>query len=139
MIPQFFVRCTKLPTALGLAALFVLFAAQPAWAATRTVDTLDDNAGLTTCSAAANDCSLRGALSGASANDTIAVHDRKDPLFLQAAYLSSNKAFQRAVLQLAGQLRKAHGLSSSAQLDELAKAETLRRAMHPQFYAKAGP
>src|SRR3546814_2262208 len=45
---------------------------------------------------------------------------------------SSNKAFQRAVLQLAGQLRKAPGLSSSAQLDELAKAETLRRAMRSE-------
>ena len=52
---------------------------------------------------------------------------------------SSNKAFQRAMLQLAGQLRKVPGLSSSAQLEELAKAETLRRAMHPQFYTKAGP
>lgn len=52
---------------------------------------------------------------------------------------SSNKAFQRAVLQLAGQLTKAPGLSSSAQLDELAKVETLRRAMHPQFYAAAKP
>jgi hypothetical protein len=40
---------------------------------------------------------------------------------------SSNKAFQRAVLQLAAQLRKDAGLSSSAQLEELAHAETLRR------------
>jgi hypothetical protein len=44
---------------------------------------------------------------------------------------SRNKAFQRAVLQLAGQLRKAPGLSSTAQLNELTKAETLRREMHP--------
>ena len=28
-------------------------------------------------------------LASASANDTLAVHDRKDPLFLQAAYVSS--------------------------------------------------
>lgn len=47
---------------------------------------------------------------------------------------SSNTSFQRAVLQLAAQLRKEHGLSSSAQLEELAHAEKLRREMHPQFY-----
>jgi acetyl-CoA C-acetyltransferase len=35
-------------------------------------------------------------LASASANDTIAVHDRKDPLFLQAAYLSSQKVYQQA-------------------------------------------
>ncbi|QWT16891.1 amidoligase family protein [Sphingobium xenophagum] len=51
---------------------------------------------------------------------------------------SSNTSFQRAVLQLAAQLRKDPGLSSSAQLDELAHAEKLRREMHPQFYATAG-
>jgi acetyl-CoA C-acetyltransferase len=32
-------------------------------------------------------------LSSASATDTLAVHDRKDPLFLEAAYLSSQKAY----------------------------------------------
>ena len=32
-------------------------------------------------------------LAGASANDTIALHDRKDPLFLEAAYVSSQKAY----------------------------------------------
>jgi acetyl-CoA C-acetyltransferase len=37
-------------------------------------------------------------LSSASANDTIAVHDRQDPLFLQAAYVSSHKAYQQAGL-----------------------------------------
>ena len=40
-------------------------------AATRTVDTVADNGALTACTAAANDCSLRGAISGAAANDTI--------------------------------------------------------------------
>lgn len=50
---------------------------------------------------------------------------------------SSNKSFQRAVLQLAAQLRKDPGLSSSVQLDELAHAEKLRREMHPQFYMAA--
>jgi acetyl-CoA C-acetyltransferase len=35
-------------------------------------------------------------LASASANDTIAVHDRKDPLFLQAGYLSSQRAMQQA-------------------------------------------
>ena len=51
---------------------------------------------------------------------------------------SSNTSFQRAVLQLAAQLRKDPGLSSSAQLEELANAEKMRREMHPQFYAAAG-
>jgi len=32
-------------------------------------------------------------LASASATDTLAVHDRKDPLFLEAAYLSSQKAY----------------------------------------------
>jgi acetyl-CoA C-acetyltransferase len=35
-------------------------------------------------------------LASASVNDTIAVHDRKDPLFLQAGHLSSHKAYQLA-------------------------------------------
>ena len=32
----------------------------------------------------------------ASATDTIAVHSRKDPMFLQAAYLSSKRAYEMA-------------------------------------------
>ncbi|MCB9156952.1 MAG: thiolase domain-containing protein [Caldilineaceae bacterium] len=35
-------------------------------------------------------------LASASANDTLAVHDRRDPLFLEAAYVSSQKAYQQA-------------------------------------------
>ena len=35
-------------------------------------------------------------LASASANDTLAVHDRKDPLFLEAAYVSSQKAYSQA-------------------------------------------
>jgi acetyl-CoA C-acetyltransferase len=35
-------------------------------------------------------------LASASANDTIAVHDRKDPLFLAAGQISSHKAYQQA-------------------------------------------
>jgi len=35
-------------------------------------------------------------LASASATDTLAVHDRRDPLWLQAAYLSSQKAYQMA-------------------------------------------
>ena len=35
-------------------------------------------------------------LASASANDTIAVHDRRDPLFLQAAEISSEKAYRQA-------------------------------------------
>jgi len=37
-------------------------------------------------------------LSSASANDTLAVHDRRDPLFLEAAYVSSQKAYSDAGL-----------------------------------------
>jgi acetyl-CoA C-acetyltransferase len=32
-------------------------------------------------------------LASCSANDTLAIHDRKDPLFLEAAYVSSQKAY----------------------------------------------
>lgn len=32
-------------------------------------------------------------LASASANDTLAIHDRKDPLFLEAAYVSTQKAY----------------------------------------------
>jgi acetyl-CoA C-acetyltransferase len=35
-------------------------------------------------------------LASSSANDTLAVHDRQDPLFLQAAYTSSQKAYLQA-------------------------------------------
>lgn len=35
-------------------------------------------------------------LASASANDTLAVHDRQDPLFLQAAHTSSQKAYRQA-------------------------------------------
>ena len=35
-------------------------------------------------------------LASASANDTLAVHDRKDPLFLEAAYVSSQKAYSQS-------------------------------------------
>ncbi|MBE0682555.1 MAG: thiolase domain-containing protein [Anaerolineales bacterium] len=35
-------------------------------------------------------------VASASATDTIAVHSRKDPLFLQAAYLSSRRAYEMA-------------------------------------------
>lgn len=38
-------------------------------------------------------------LASASATDTIAVHSRRDPLFLQAAYTSSQKALQQAGVQ----------------------------------------
>lgn len=35
-------------------------------------------------------------LASAGATDTLAVHDRRDPLFLEAAYTSSQKAYQQA-------------------------------------------
>ena len=49
----------------------ILFGSLFASAATRTVDTSADNAALTACTAAVNDCSLRGAISGAASGDTI--------------------------------------------------------------------
>lgn len=45
--------------------------ALPANAATRTVDIIADNGALTACTAAAGDCSLRGAITNAAAGDTI--------------------------------------------------------------------
>jgi acetyl-CoA C-acetyltransferase len=39
-------------------------------------------------------------LASASANDTLAVHDRRDPLFLEAAQISSQKAFRQAGVSL---------------------------------------
>ncbi len=38
-------------------------------------------------------------LASASANDTLAVHDRRDPLWLEAAYQSSGKAYRQAGIQ----------------------------------------
>ncbi|MDH7487788.1 MAG: thiolase domain-containing protein [Anaerolineae bacterium] len=35
-------------------------------------------------------------LASASATDSLAIHDRRDPLFLEAAYLSSQKAYRQA-------------------------------------------
>lgn len=60
-----------IPTLLFGIIIFVGIFSTPASAATRTVDTLADNAGLTACTVAVNDCSLRGAISGAALNDTI--------------------------------------------------------------------
>lgn len=39
-------------------------------------------------------------LASASANDTLAVHDRRDPLFLEAAQISSQKALRQAGIAL---------------------------------------
>jgi CSLREA domain-containing protein len=59
-------------TVLWLGILFggAMFASD-ASAATRTVDTTADNGALTACTAAANDCSLRGAITNAASDDTI--------------------------------------------------------------------
>lgn len=48
-----------------------VFLAPSASAATRTVDNTSDSAGLTACTGAAGDCSLRGAINSAAAGDTI--------------------------------------------------------------------
>jgi hypothetical protein len=69
-----FVRIAS-PKKLILAATVMLSAAFAATAATYTVDTTADSAGLSACTAAANDCSLRGAVARANAaagNDAIA-------------------------------------------------------------------
>ncbi len=49
----------------------LLFGGLKVSAATRTVDNTSDNSGLTACAAAANDCSLRGAISAATSGDTV--------------------------------------------------------------------
>jgi len=54
-----------------LSLVFVVTSAIAAQGATRTVDNNSDNGALTACTAAANDCSLRGAISGAASGDTI--------------------------------------------------------------------
>jgi acetyl-CoA C-acetyltransferase len=41
-------------------------------------------------------------LASSSANDTLAIHDRKDPLFLEAAYVSSQKAYVQSGITPAG-------------------------------------
>jgi hypothetical protein len=68
-------RLKTMITLLGLSIGFVMFgAAQTAQAATYTVDTTADDAALSDCTAAANDCSLRGAIARANGtidNDTI--------------------------------------------------------------------
>ena len=38
-------------------------------------------------------------LASAGATDTLAVHDRRDPLFLEAAYISSQKAYRQAGIE----------------------------------------
>jgi hypothetical protein len=50
---------------------FLLFGGINISAATRTVDNTSDNGAQTACTAAANDCSLRGAIGSAAAGDTI--------------------------------------------------------------------
>nr|HQU86073.1 hypothetical protein [Pyrinomonadaceae bacterium] len=54
-----------------LGFIFVLLSAASFHAATRTVDTIADNGALTACTAAANDCSLRGAVSVSVTDDII--------------------------------------------------------------------
>jgi Carboxypeptidase regulatory-like domain len=54
-----------------IAVLVVLLIGSGVKAATRTVDTIADNAGLTACTVAENDCSLRGAISGSASGDTV--------------------------------------------------------------------
>lgn len=54
-----------------LCFVILLFGGWTVSAATRTVDNISDDGALTACTAAANDCSLRGAISGAASGDTI--------------------------------------------------------------------
>lgn len=62
----------KAVTAFVLSAGLMICGALTTYAATRTVDTTADNAALTACTAAAaNDCSLRGAISNAASGDTV--------------------------------------------------------------------
>lgn len=66
------IRRTLIPAALTLSG--IMFFCANAQAATYTVDTTADNAALNACTAAANDCSLRGAITAAgitAESDTI--------------------------------------------------------------------
>ena len=72
----FSAQTVRLHTRLITFAIFIgiIAAAQTVSAATYTVDTTMDNGALTACTATANDCSLRGAITAANnttANDTI--------------------------------------------------------------------
>lgn len=86
---------------LVLSLLFIVFgAAQAAQAATYTVDTTADNAALTACTTAANDCSLRGAVINANASagaDTINF-DQTVFSTAQTITLSSSSPIQQLVI-----------------------------------------
>lgn len=87
---------SKLRLVLGL-FLLVNCQAIAASGATRTVDTVSDAGGLSACTAAPDDCSLRGAIAGATAGDTI---DFASPLFdsPQVITLSEAAGFQQLVI-----------------------------------------
>ena len=58
--------------ALTLVTVFVIILiGSSVKAATRTVDTIADNGGLSACTVAENDCSLRGAITNANSGDTV--------------------------------------------------------------------
>jgi len=61
----------RIISALVLCFGVLLFGGMTGSAATRTVDNTSDNGAQTACTAAANDCSLRGAIGSAAAGDTI--------------------------------------------------------------------
>ncbi len=67
------------------------------------------------------------AAASASATDTIAVHSRKDPMFLQAAYLSSKRAYEMAGLAPADidvfELHDAFSIMSALSLEASGFAE----------------
>ena len=73
-------------------AVFTIATAQVALAATYTVDNTTDNGALTACTAAANDCSLRGAIANANASfvDDIINFDATIFASAQTITLSSN-------------------------------------------------
>lgn len=68
-------RLTAILMAAGMIAglVFAVIPARPAFAASITVDRTDDTAAASACTAAANDCSLRGAVIFANANPGTAI------------------------------------------------------------------
>lgn len=83
-------------------------------------------------------------LAGASANDTLAVHDRRDPLYLQAAHISAEKAYAQAGIRPADldffELHDAFTIMSALSLEAtgFAKRGEGWRMAHPEAIGIGG-
>ena len=83
-------------------------------------------------------------MAGASANDTLAVHDRRDPLYLQAAHISAEKAYAQAGIRPADldffELHDAFTIMSALSLEAtgFAKRGEGWRMAHPEAIGIGG-